>query len=76
MLPYLHSAVQAGLNDALSIEDTQLPSFPQRNLPGTDDDDIILWQYYQQGHSYGTAQQINALTHAQIPETPVNIHPE
>ena len=56
ILLYLHGVVRAGLHDALSTEDIQLPSFPQRNLPGTDDDDIILWQYYQQGHSDGTTQ--------------------
>ena len=42
ILPYVHSAVQAGLNDALNTDDIQLSSFPQRNLPGTDDDDIGL----------------------------------
>ena len=76
ILLYLHSVVQAGLNNALNTDDIQLPSFPQRNLPGTDDDDIVLWQYYRQGHSYGTTQRINALARAPVPVTPVNAHPE
>ena len=29
ILPYLHSAVQAGLNDTLNMDDIQLPRFPQ-----------------------------------------------
>ena len=78
ILPYLHSAVQAGINDALNTDNIQLPSFPQRNLPGTDDNDIVLWQYYRQGYSYGTTQRIrvNALARAQVPVTPVNAHPK
>ena len=61
ILPCIHSASMAGVNDAMTTGDVALPSFQQRNLPDTQDDDIVLWQYYRSGHAYGMAQRNEAL---------------
>ena len=57
LLAWTHTASMAGVNDATALGNMALPSFPQRNLPDTQDDDIVLWQYYRSGHAYEIAQR-------------------
>ena len=42
ILPWIHVASMADVNDATAIKNVALPSFPQRNLPNTQDHDIVL----------------------------------
>ena len=69
ILPWIHAASMAGVNDAMITGNVALPSFPQRNLPDTQDDDTVLWQYYRAGHAYGIAQRNEALRQ-QVPRPP------
>ena len=43
LLPWIHAAYTAGVNDALQLMQTALPDLPLRNLAGTNDDDNVLW---------------------------------
>ena len=68
----------AGVNDATTLENVVLPNFPQRNLPDTQDDDIVLLQYYRSGHAYGMAQR-NKILRQQMnrpPETKSTTTPQ
>ena len=69
LLPWIHAASLPGVNDATALGNVALPSFPRRNLPYTQDDDIVLWQYYRSGHEYGMAQR-NEILRQQIPRPP------
>ena len=69
ILPWIHAASMAGVNDATTFGNVALPSFPMRNLPDTQDDDTVLWQYYRSGHAYGITQQNEALRN-QAPRQP------
>ena len=42
LLPWIHAASMAAVNDATALGNVALPSFPQRNLADTQDDDIDL----------------------------------
>ena len=41
-LPWIHAVSMAGVNDSTALGNVVLPNFPQRNLPDTQDDDIVL----------------------------------
>ena len=51
LLPWIYAASMAGVNAAMVLGNVALPSFDQRNLPDTQDDDIVLRQYYRSGHA-------------------------
>ena len=51
LIPLIHGACTAEVNDALQLGQTALPDFPFRNLVETNDDDNVLWHYYRSGHA-------------------------
>ena len=69
LLPWIHAASMAGVNDATTLGNMVLPNFPQRNLPDTQDDDIVLWEYYRSGHAHGMTQR-NEILRQQMPRPP------
>ena len=69
LLPWIHAASMAGVNDATTLGNMVLPNFPQRNLPDTQDDDIVLWEYYRSGHAHGMTQR-NEILGQQMPRPP------
>ena len=71
LLPWIHAESIAGVNDAMVLGTVVLPNFPQRNLPDTQDNDIVLWQYYRSRHAYEMAQR-NEILKQQIPRPPRN----
>ena len=56
LLPWIYAASMAGVNDATALGNVALHSFPQRHLLDTQDNDMVLWQYYRSGHAYEMAQ--------------------
>ena len=61
ILPWIHAASMATVNNAMTSGNVALLSFPIWNLSDTQDDDTVLWQYYRSGHLYGITQRKEVL---------------